>query len=161
MRRALQTKTITVPGNLRIACDQFNSHQFFECHESFEEIWQEEISDVRDLYKGLIQIAAAYVHITRGNFVGADRLLRTGVGYLAPYRAEGAMGFDVERICRAAERQHAVLLADGPGHVVFDPAKVPLYEFEADCLQAEALRWRAWGFDREGSAAEMEITVAE
>ena len=159
MPREPHTKLITVPGNLRIACDQFNSAQYFECHESFEEIWQEEVSDVRDLYKGLIQVAAAYVHITRGNFIGADRLLRTGVGYLAPYRAEGAMGFDVERICQAAERQHATLVADGPGHVVFDPANTPVYEFDPDLLPAEAQRWRAWGFDRDGSALEMEIIV--
>jgi hypothetical protein len=161
MPKTLTTKVITVEGNLREACRQFNAHQFFECHETFEEIWQEEQSDVRDLYKGLIQVAAGYVHITRGNYIGADRLLRTALGYLAPYRAEGAMGFDIDTICRAAERQHAELVANGPGQVVFDPALVPIYTVDTSVLSDEARRWRAWGFDRDGTPLEMTITVID
>lgn len=41
-QKAPVTKRITVPGNLRQACDEFNSGLFFECHEFLEEIWQEE-----------------------------------------------------------------------------------------------------------------------
>ena len=161
MPRTTRTKVITVEGNLLEACRQFNAHEFFECHETLEEIWQEEVSDVRDLYKGLIQLAAAYVHITRGNFIGADRLLRTGVGYLGPYRAEAAMGFDVEGICAAAEHQHEALIANGPGHVEFDPALVPLYACDTVRLAAEGPRWRAWGFDRDGLGLQMEIAVLD
>lgn len=156
------TKVITVPGNYRQGCDEFNRGQFFECHESFEEIWQEEQGDVRDLYKGLIQVAAAFVHLSRGKFIGADRLLRTGVAYLEPYRATGAMGFDVEAIAGAAEEMHRRLLAVGPTAVeTLDLAKRPNYDFDLAVVPAEAVRWGAWGFDREGNALAMEITVAE
>lgn len=161
-RRRLVTKTITVPGNFAKGCGDFNVGRFFECHEWFEELWQEEHGAVRDLYKGLIQLAAAFVHLSRGNFVGADRLLRTGIGYLRPYRAEGAMGFDVESIATAAERTHARLLEVGPGGVAsLDLSERPRYAFDPAELGDEARRWSAWGFDEEGNAMELEVTVAE
>ena len=150
-----------MPANLAQACAEFNSGQYFECHETLEEIWQEEEGDVRDLYKGLIQVAAAFVHRTRGNYVGADRLSRTALGYLAPYRAGGAMGFDVDAICRQVEDAHQSLLADGPEHVVYDPAAAPHVACDESLLAPEAQRWRAWGFDREGAALFMEITVID
>lgn len=156
------TKIITVPGNLRRACAEFNGGQFFECHESLEEIWQEEQGDVRDLYKGLIQIAAAFVHVTRDNYRGADRLLTTGLRYLGPYRDGGAMGFDVEAICRDAERAHLRLREAGPGRAEeLYPGYEPTYAVDEAALPREAVRWDAWGFDREGHALAMEIAVVE
>ena len=156
------TKIITVPGNFLLGCQQFNRGQYFECHESFEEIWQEEQGDVRDLYKGLIQVAAAFVHITRENCVGARRLLTTALGYLEPYRAEGAMGFDVEAICLQGERSLAQVEELCPGGLErFDWTAVPHYGFDEEQLANEARRWSAWGFDRNGNALPMEIDVVE
>lgn len=160
--RRIVTRRVTVPGNLARGCADFNSGRFFECHESFEEIWHEEQGPLRNFYKGLIQIAAAFVHLSRGKYTGADRLLRTGLGYLEPYRPEGAMGFDVEAICRAAEDVHARLTAAGPGAVgTLDLARRPHYVFDAGKLRAEAVKWAAWGFNGEGGSRVMEITVAE
>ena len=156
------TKTITVPGNFDKACLDFNEGRFFECHEWFEEIWQEEQGQVRELYKGLIQVAAAFVHLSRENFFGADRLLRTGVGYLRPYRAEGAMGFDVEAIAAASEAMHARLLNGGPEKVgMLDLTERPHYAFDVGALAGEARRWGAWGFGRDGEPLELEVTVPE
>jgi len=59
-KKEIVYKFITVPGNMEQACAEFNAERFFECHESIEEIWQQETGEVRDLYKGLIQIAAAF-----------------------------------------------------------------------------------------------------
>lgn len=155
------TKNITVPGNLAQACREFNSGKYYECHETLEEIWQEEEGDVRDLYKGLIQVAAAFVHITRGNDRGTRRLLSTGAGYLEPYRDEGALGVNVDEICRAAAAALAVVESAGSLEVPVDPSCVPVYRFDSATLAAEAIRWRAWGFDREGNALTMAIQVPE
>lgn len=161
-KKTLVPRRITVPGNFRRGCDDFNSGKFFECHESFEDIWQQERGEVRELYKGLIQVAAAYVHISRGNFAGAERLLRTGLGYLRPFRAGGAMGFDVERISRAVETARDDVVALGTARMAeFDLALRPEYSFDESLLSAEAVRWGAWGFDTWGRSLEMEIVVAE
>ncbi len=161
-KKTLVHKVVTVPGNFRQACNEFNSGRFFDCHETLEEIWQQEQGAVRDLYKGLIQIAAAYVHVTRPNHYGAERLCRTALGYLEPYRREGAMGFDVERICRDAESMYARVAELGRERIgEFDPGQRPFYEFDETKLPDEARRWNAWGFDTEGNALEMEIAVIE
>ncbi len=161
-KKQLVRKQITVPGNLLRACEEFNSGRFFECHESLEEVWQEEGGPVRDLYKGLIQVAAAFVHLSRGNYIGAERLCRTALGYLAPYRLEGALGFDIERICRDTEDAYARTRALGPERIrEFDISRRPFYTFDPARLAAEATRWRAWGFDEAGSPETRTITVAE
>lgn len=161
-KRQLVYKVVTVPGNLRQACEEFNSGLYFECHETLEEIWQEEQGPVRDLYKGLIQVAAAFVHIGRNNHFGANRLLTTALGYLEPYRASGAMGFDVERICSESERVLAEVRALGPGRVSeIGQDLAPLYGFDPSKIEDEARHWGAWGFDSQGAPLEMEIAVVE
>lgn len=162
MPRRLVTKRITVPGNLRIACDQFNGGQFFESHETLEEIWQQEHGGVRDLYKGIIQLAAAFVHITRGHYRGPDRLLATSAGYLRPYAAVGALGFDVSTLVNAIDTARLRLREAGPSHAgSLYPGSEPFLAFDAGRLPAEARRWGAWGFDEDGKPTVMEITIIE
>ena len=149
-----------MPGNLRLASDQFNFGRYFECHETLEEIWQEERGDLRDLYKGLIQVAAAFVHVSRGNLKGAHRLLRTGLGYLGPYRGAGAMGFDVEEFCAQLQRVLDVFDDAGGARLREAGATIaPVLSRDESQVASEAVRWRAWGFDQEGNALPMEITT--
>lgn len=161
-RKRLVTKRITVPGNFQRACDDYNAGRFFEAHEWLEEVWQQEQGPVRDLYKGLIQIAAGFVHISRQTEYGSERLLRTAVTYLAPYRPEGGMGWDIETIARDAEDALGRVRSLVPGRLgEFDLSRRPHFAFDASALATESLRWKAWGFDADGNALETEITVAE
>lgn len=52
----------------------FNAGKFFEAHEELETAWKEESGLIRDLYRGILQIAAACLHITRGNYDGAVKV---------------------------------------------------------------------------------------
>ena len=161
-RKQLVSKCVTVPGNFELACRDFNAGRFFEAHEWLEEIWQFEHGPVRDLYKGLIQVAAGFVHISRSNAAGARRLLTTAIAYLAAYRPDGAMGWEVERIASDAEEALRRVVEPGPGRTrEFNLARRPVFAFSHSELGAEARRWNAWGFDAEGNALEMEITVAQ
>ncbi|MBI3316428.1 MAG: DUF309 domain-containing protein [Candidatus Omnitrophica bacterium] len=83
----------------------FNREKFFEAHEVLELLWRREKGGVhrlikrqsaagssgtvrsarRDFYHGLIQIAAACVHIQRGTPEGGKQLLTTSAKYLKPY----------------------------------------------------------------------------
>lgn len=49
----------------------FNQRRFFECHEVWEELWKPSSGEMRRLYQGLIQAAAALHHAARGNRAGA------------------------------------------------------------------------------------------
>lgn len=162
MKRRLVSKRITVPGNIARFCSDFHAGKFYEAHEHLEEIWQQERGPVRGLYQGLIQAAAAYVHLSRGNYRGARRLLETSLGYLAPYRPGPVMGFDVEGIAVALEAALATLLELGPERAGEFPMDLrPTMACDMTALPGEAVRVRAWGFSADGTAVAEEITVAE
>lgn len=52
----------------------FNAGEFFEAHEELETAWQEEAGEIRDLYRGILQVTVTYLHITRGNYDGAVKV---------------------------------------------------------------------------------------
>lgn len=61
---------------LRHGVDLFNRREWFACHEAFETVWRAESAPYRDVYKALVQVAAAMFHAQSGNQHGAWRLLR-------------------------------------------------------------------------------------
>ena len=83
----------------------FNHGEYFECHEVIEELWLKTPSEdkYRDLYKGVIQAAAALYQWERGVPSGAEGLYRTSVVYLKKY-APAALGLNVEKLVR--DMQH-------------------------------------------------------
>ncbi|HXN24321.1 MAG TPA: DUF309 domain-containing protein [Candidatus Dormibacteraeota bacterium] len=58
---------------------QFNSGQFFEAHESWEEIWLAAPEPEKTFLQGIIQISAAFHHFRRDNHAGAESLLGEGL----------------------------------------------------------------------------------
>jgi hypothetical protein len=64
----------------------FNACEFFESHEAWEELWQQDFGPSRKFLQGLIQAAVALHHFGNGNIRGARKLYYTSLGYLAPYR---------------------------------------------------------------------------
>jgi uncharacterized protein len=60
--------------NVREGLRLMNHGEYFEAHESIEAAWRAEEGHIRELYRGILQIAVAYLHITRGNYNGALKL---------------------------------------------------------------------------------------
>jgi uncharacterized protein len=96
------------PGQLLQAIREFNSRDWFECHETVEELWIGEVGEVRDFYQGLIQIAVALHHWHNGNFKGAVSLLKGGAGYLGRV-AEQCQWVDVAGLIADADRMRVAL----------------------------------------------------
>ena len=67
--------------------EEFRAGRFFEAHEKWELLWKASAGDDRVFLQGLIQLAAARVHIGRGNPAPAARLLALAKEKL--YRFEG------------------------------------------------------------------------
>ncbi|MBI3000844.1 MAG: DUF309 domain-containing protein [Deltaproteobacteria bacterium] len=65
--------------------EQFNRGEFFECHETLEEIWLEEHGEDREFYQGIIQIAAGYFKWEQGVLIGAIKLWRMGLAKIEVY----------------------------------------------------------------------------
>ncbi len=65
--------------------EQFNRHEFFEAHETWEAIWLRATGQEKTFLQGLIQIAAAFHHYRRGKPAGTHSLLRAGLERLASF----------------------------------------------------------------------------
>ena len=63
----------------------FNSGLFFECHEFLEGVWKSTTGAAKNFYHGIVQIAAAFYHLEKGNLHGARTLLGKGLRHLDPY----------------------------------------------------------------------------
>lgn len=114
------------PGQLLQAIREFNSREWFECHETVEDLWIGSEGEVRDFYQGIIQVAVALHHWRNGNFGGAISLLRGGTGYLGHVSGE-CQWVDVAGLIADADRMRAALEELGRGHMEsLDPAFIPL-----------------------------------
>jgi predicted metal-dependent hydrolase len=104
---------------------EFNRREFFQCHETLEELWKRERRSVRDLYRGILQVAVGCYHLGRGNQRGATFSLDHGLLRLRPF-APGCQGVDVADLIAQAESLASALFNHGPGSLSdADPATYP------------------------------------
>ena len=55
----------------------YDAGRYWDAHEALEQLWRATTDvELAGLYRGMIQVAAAYVHLERGNLRGGERLLR-------------------------------------------------------------------------------------
>ncbi len=80
----------------------FNEGEFFEAHEELETAWREETDRVRDLYRGILQIAVTYLHITRGNYDGAVKVYGRSLKWLKSW-GDVCRGIHVKKLRDDAE----------------------------------------------------------
>jgi len=78
--------SLPLQENHRLGREHFNAGRYFPAHEAWETAWkQARDTDDAELFKGLSQLGAGYVHLLRGNAHGAARLLRRAAGRLDAY----------------------------------------------------------------------------
>jgi predicted metal-dependent hydrolase len=100
----------------------FNREEYFEAHEELEHAWNAETGPARDLYQGVLQVAVAYLHITRHNYNGAVKMFLRARQWLDPL-PDICRGVDVAALRREAASARAALEALGPGRIAeFDSA---------------------------------------
>lgn len=84
---------------------------FFLAHELLEPAWMGAADPAeRDLYQGLIKLAAAFVHVCRGNPTGVVKNLAGARARLRAVEASGAPagGLDLPGLLRALDRRLSV-----------------------------------------------------
>jgi len=96
------------PANLHNGIILFNRGQFFDAHEALEHVWRAAPGPEKKFLQGLIQVAVALHHHSKGNGVGALSLLERAARNLAPYE-ETFGGIDVgELLCELSEWQRCL-----------------------------------------------------
>ena len=100
------------PEELLQAVEEFNRGDWFQCHETLEELWVGEKGEVRDLYQGVLQLAVALHHWRNGNFKGALSLFK-GANDILSRVPQVCQRVDVAGLRGSAAKLHEALSALG------------------------------------------------
>jgi predicted metal-dependent hydrolase len=104
----------------------FNDCEFFEAHETWEELWTEYRGPARRFYQGLIQAAVALHHFGNGNIRGAKKVYLSSREYLEDYRP-AYLGLNLDAFLAQFERCFAEVLASQEEfpRLEIDPELIP------------------------------------
>jgi predicted metal-dependent hydrolase len=91
----------------------FNARKYWLAHEALEEAWKEEPGEIRHLYRGILQVGVTYLHVERGNYVGAMKVYRRSRRWLDPFPGR-CRGVDLDRLRLDLERVMAEVRRLGP-----------------------------------------------
>jgi uncharacterized protein len=79
------------------AIAQFNSGDYYACHDTLEAIWNDSWQSDRAFYQGILQIAVGLYHLKSQNWHGAAILLGEGTSRLPAYLPD-YQSIDVETL---------------------------------------------------------------
>ncbi len=96
--------------------EQFNSQDFYACHDTLEALWMEAGEPEKRFYQGILQIAVALYHLENQNWRGAAILLGEGINRLSYYQPSYAE-ICVEDLLRQSVKLLSALQQAGPEKV--------------------------------------------
>lgn len=76
---------------------EFNTEQFYACHDTLEAIWMAVDHAEKPFYQGILQIAVAFYHLGNLNWRGGAILLGEGINRLGRFEPS-YQGIDVEAL---------------------------------------------------------------
>ena len=94
----------------------FNEHEYFEAHEALEDAWNAENGTAKNLYRGILQVAVVYLHITRGNYNGAVKVYERSRKWLADI-PNNCKGINVGKFKSDAEKVMTEVHRIGPENI--------------------------------------------
>lgn len=100
-------------GEILQAIGEFNRGDWYECHETLEDLWIGSEDEPRWFYQGMLQIAVALLHWRNGNYGGSVSLLAGGVEYLQRV-SPVCQRIEVALLVAEAERFREELVRLGP-----------------------------------------------
>lgn len=103
----------TPPPLFYLGLEQFNRGEYFEQHESLEEIWVEEPRDIRYLYQGILKIGVGFYKLRLGNYRGTINHIAGGIAYLQRF-PDLCLGVDIARLIQEAQQVRDKVVELGP-----------------------------------------------
>lgn len=108
----------------------FKAGEYFEAHEALEDAWNAEEGDTKRLYRGILQVAVTYLHITRRNYNGAVKVHARSRKWLDGLPAV-CKGVRVEELREDADKVIKEIQRLGPERIgEFDPALLKPVKWE-------------------------------
>lgn len=112
-------------GELQRAIEEYNDGYYFASHETLETLWMVTPWPERQLLQAIIQLAAAFVHLVRGEYEGVVKLLDASEAKLLDFLPE-RLGVQTAALAADIAAAREELAALGPAHFQeFDETHVP------------------------------------
>jgi predicted metal-dependent hydrolase len=110
---------------LALGVELYNDRHFWHAHEAWEAVWLDAPTPQRAFYQGLIQVTAAFVHVTRHEYPGSVKLLEAGIDKLRRY-PDGYLGIASAALIAGTEAALARLAELGERRIrEFDGDLIP------------------------------------
>ena len=108
---------------------QFNAWRFYDCHETLEDLWLAEETELAAFYQGIIKLAAGFHHLLRANQPGALKLLAGGLRLLEPF-SPSRLGIAVSALVEDSRSCYREIAALGPQRIrEFDRSHIPVISY--------------------------------
>jgi len=112
------------------AIEEFNDGYFFESHETLEDLWMVTPWPERQLFQGIIQLAAAFVHYARREYPGILKLLDAAIEKVSEFTPE-AFGIETARLVESMRQARDDFARLGEAAFLdFDESLVPHISFD-------------------------------
>lgn len=135
--------TLGQDSRFQLGLEQFNSRQFYACHDSFEALWHEAIEPDRTFLQGVLQIAVGLHHLSNRNWRGATILLGEGIGRLRDYQPE-YLTLDVAELVQRSRRLLEQLQENGESGLDACLAQIGLTPAPAAAADLTCPRLHPW-----------------
>ena len=120
----------TPPDLFYTGLEQFNRGEYFEQHESLEEIWVVEPRPIRYVYQGILRIGVGFYKLRLHNYRGTVNHINGGLAYLRPF-GDKCLGVDLARLAQEAAEVRDQIIALGPDHMnEFDLTTLPKVHYD-------------------------------
>jgi predicted metal-dependent hydrolase len=101
-----------VESELARGLEQISKGEYFDAHETLEDVWRAADRAEKDFFQGLVHVAVAWYQAGRGNRVGCERQLEKAVRRLGPFAPEHR-GVDVAAVLRSVEDARRIVAEGG------------------------------------------------
>ena len=83
---------------------EYNSKNFYDAHEYWEDLWSDYKLEEPDIIQGLIQVSVGFFHLTNLNKKGSIGLFNKSIKKLAPYNNSKNLPIDISLIISEVEK---------------------------------------------------------
>lgn len=130
----------TPTPEMRHAFEQFNRGEYWEQHETLENVWRAEPDPtIRNFYKGILQVGVGFHHLRKGNYNGVLKVLARGINYLKPYAPE-CYGVDVQRLIDEASAVYWKVFEVGARELAAESSPQEMRELRK--MELPQVHWR-------------------
>ncbi|MCZ6676197.1 MAG: DUF309 domain-containing protein [Candidatus Poribacteria bacterium] len=117
---------------LKKGIQEFNNGEYFECHETLEDVWMIEVGPDRLFYQGLLQLSVGCFHLLNRNYLGAASQWSKGCAKLQHFGNQH-LGVELQSLLEQMRRcQEMLAMVQSGRRTRFDFSLIPTIQMKGN-----------------------------